>query len=246
MKKFACILAAGKGTRMNSDLPKCAVPLNGKPMINYVVDACLEAGIDEICVIVGYKKEQIIECLKDYKNVYTCEQVNQLGTGDAVKAGAPFLRGKEGTTIILAGDTPLIGSENIKNLIDFHEENNCTVTILSCIFDNPFSYGRIVRNESGNVCAIVEEKEASDEIKAIKEVNSGLYAVDNIKLFEALDQVKNDNVKGEYYLTDIVKILSPNFKVDTKVSVNDYHLTGINDMNTLKEVEKLLLEELIK
>ena len=184
--KNVIILAAGKGTRMKSELPKCACPILGKPMIKYLVDACIDAGIDNIIVVVGYKKEIIKEVLKDYPNIYYAYQEEQLGTGHACMVTKELLSSVNGTTVIVPGDMPLVGKDNLINILNYHEENNLAMTILSSIFDNPFSYGRIVRNSNNNVTAIVEEKECTKEQKLIKEINTGLYAVDNKTLFESL------------------------------------------------------------
>ena len=237
--RHAIILAAGKGTRMHSELPKCAHLVLGKPMINHVVDACIDAGIEDIVVVVGYKKEEILALLDKYSNVRFAIQDEQLGTGHAVKCTKHLLKNETGSTVILPGDMPLIGSENIKELLKQQEDNHNAMTILTALFDNPFSYGRIVRNMENNVVGIVEEKEATDEQKLIKEVNTGLYVVDNKLLFESLELVNNNNNKHEYYLTDIVGILSNNYKVGSKISVYDYRLMGINDIDTLNKVEYL-------
>lgn len=240
--KNVIILAAGKGTRMKSELPKCACPILGKPMIKYLVDDCIEAGIDNIIVVVGYKREIIKDVLKDYNNIYYAYQEEQLGTGHACMVAKELLENVMGSTVIVPGDMPLVGKDNLINLLKYHEENNLSMTILSSMFDNPFSYGRIVR-ENNNVTAIVEEKECTEEQKLIKEINTGLYAVDNKTLFKALDLIDNNNSKNEYYLTDIVKVISKTDRVDAVVLPYDYHLTGINDLETLSYVEEKLKGE---
>lgn len=236
------ILAAGKGTRMKSELPKCACEILGKPMITYLVDACIEAEIENIIVVVGYKKEIIKEVLKDYSNISYAYQDEQLGTGHACMVTKSILENISGSTVIVPGDMPLVGKDNLVNLIKYHEENNLSMTILSSIFDNPFSYGRIVR-ENNSVIGIIEEKEATEEQKLIKEINTGLYVVDNKTLFESLELIDNNNNKHEYYLTDIVKVISKHSKVDAVVCEYDYHLTGINDLDTLHFVEEKLKSE---
>lgn len=240
--KNVIILAAGKGTRMKSELPKCACPILGKPMITYLVDACIEAGIDNIIIVLGYKREIIKDVLKDYPNISYAYQEEQLGTGHACMVAKDLLINVTGSTIIVPGDMPLVGKDNLINLLKYHEENNLSMTILSSIFENPFSYGRIVR-ENNNVTAIIEEKECNEEQKLIKEINTGLYAVDNKTLFEALDLIDNNNSKNEYYLTDIVKVISKTAKVDAVVLPYDYRLTGINDLDTLAYVEEKLKGE---
>lgn len=236
------ILAAGKGTRMQSELPKCACPILGKPMIEYLIDSCIEIGIQNIIVVVGYKKEIIQEILKKYTNIKYAYQDEQLGTGHACMVTKDLLENENGSTIIVPGDMPLVGVTNFKNLINYHNETSSSMTILSSMFDNPTGYGRIVR-ENGCVTSIVEEKEATLEQKQIKEINTGLYAVDNQLLFKALDKIDNNNSKNEYYLTDIVKILSKSHRVDALVVPYDYHLTGINDLVTLDYVERKIKGE---
>ena len=241
--KSIIILAAGKGTRMKSELPKCACPILGKPMIKYLVDACIDAKIDNIIVVVGYKKEIIKDVLKDYPKISYAYQEEQLGTGHACMVCKSLLENVDGSTIIIPGDMPLVGKDNLINLLKYHEQNNLSMTILSSIFENPFSYGRIVRTNN-SVTGIIEEKEATDEQKLIKEVNTGLYVVDNKTLFESLDLIDNNNSKNEYYLTDIVKIISKDKLVDAVVCDYDYHLSGINDLETLKYVEDKLKSEI--
>lgn len=235
----AIILAAGKGTRMKVELPKCAVSILGKPMIKHIVDACITAGISKIVVIVGYKKEVIIDILKDYSNVVFAEQVEQLGTGHACLMGLPYLNDDVGSTIIINGDMPCVGSVNIKRILDVHANNHFDMTVTSCIFDNPFSYGRIVKDSLNNVVSITEELDATEEEKLIKEVNVGLYCVNTQLLKEYLPKIDNNNIKNEYYLTDLVKLLSKNHLVGSNVVDYDYHIMGINDLETLAIVESL-------
>lgn len=235
----AIILAAGKGTRMHTELPKCACKVLGKPMINHVVDSLIEAGIKDIVVIVGYKKDIIMDLLKNNPEVRFALQEEQLGTGHAVKCAKELLKDEDGNTIILPGDMPLIGKDNILKLLNNQIENNNQMTILSSIFENPFSYGRLIRDESNNVIGIIEEKEATPEQKLIKEINTGLYVVDNKLLFSSLDKINNNNIKGEYYLTDIVSILAKEYRVNSLVASYDYRLMGINDLDTLAKVEEM-------
>ncbi len=241
MEQFnqAIILAAGKGTRMNSILPKCAVSVLGKPMIVHIVDALIEASIKNIVVVVGYKKEVIIDLLKDYKEVKFTEQIEQLGTGHACLMGLSQLNKDVGSTIILPGDMPLIGSSNISLMMNIHNEFKNDMTILSCIFDNPFSYGRLIRNKDNNVIKIVEELDATEEERKVKEINTGLYIVKTNLLCKYLPLIDNNNKKAEYYLTDIVKLLSDNYKIDTCIKEYDYHLMGINDLDSLAKIEEL-------
>lgn len=247
MTKNAIILAAGKGTRMNMDIPKAAVEVSGKPMINRVVDSCLEAGIENIVVVVGHQREIVeamlvnkISSLKDNQKISFAYQNQQLGTAHACMSAYENLQLIEGDTMILPVDMPLIGAYNIIKLMDNHQQNHNAMTILSTIIDDPFSYGRIIRNESDNIDAIIEENEASFEQKLINEINTGAYVVDNKLLFDSLKQVDNNNHKKEYYLTDIVKILTKEHKVNALCVEFSYRLIGINDVETLKKVEELM------
>lgn len=237
----AIILAAGKGTRMNQPIPKCACNVLGKPMIMHLVNTLKESGITKIIIVVGFQKEIIMDILKDEK-VEFVEQTEQLGTAHACQMAYEKLNNDSGNTLIIPGDMPLIGKTNIELLVNHHLKNNSTMTILSSIFENPFSYGRIIRNHNQNVIGIIEEKEATNEQKLIKEINTGLYIVDNKLLFESLFKVDNHNEKNEYYLTDIVKILSKNHHVCSLCIDFDYRLMGINDVKTLEKIEILAME----
>lgn len=234
----AIVLAAGKGTRMKTELPKCAYPFCGKPMVNYIIENCLKAGINDIIAVVGYKSEVLIECLPKYvKHVI---QEEQLGTGHATKCTEELLKDKDGLTIIFPGDMPLIDAKTINGLIEQHIKDNNVLTVVTTILDNPKSYGRIYR-ENGKIKRIIEFKDCTEEDKKINEINVGLYCVDNKKLFESLNKVKNNNKANEYYLTDIVEILGNEFNVDSYIVENTYKLTGINDLETLQNTEKCYL-----
>ncbi len=236
----AIILAAGKGTRMKSDLPKCAYPFCGKPMVNYIIESCKEAGVENIVCVVGYKKEDLIKVLpEDVKYVY---QEEQLGTGHAAKCAQEVLNDEQGLTLIFPGDMPLISADTIKELINCHKNNKNALTLVTTIFEDPKAYGRIYR-ENGNVKKVVEFKDCTEEQKLIKEINVALYCLDNQLLFSSLENISNNNNANEYYLTDIVEIIGKNQKVDTFIVENDYRLTGINDVETLEEIEKLYLQD---
>lgn len=231
----AIILAAGKGTRMKTDLPKCAIPFFGKPMIRYIVDACHQAKINDICVVVGDKQEVIKDLLKD--EVSYAFQARPLGTASAVMAAKDFFQNKKGITIILPGDMPLIKPNIILDLIKKHQEAKNDLTILSTILDNPTSFGRVIRNHQ-HVLKIVEEKDASLTEKQIKEINTSLYCIKTNLLEDALTKITNHNQSQEFYLTDIVEILAKEKNVDTYLVDYDFHLIGINDLDTLANLEK--------
>ena len=243
MMNNAIILAAGKGTRMKTELPKCAFPLLKKPMVTYIIEALESINIDQIICVVGHKKEVLQDILKD--RVKYAIQEEQLGTGHAVKCALDFID-DNGYTIILPGDTPLIDKEILDQLIEVHKSNKNDFTIGTIVLDNPFGFGRIVRDSSNSVLRIVEEKDASEEERKIKEINTGLFLVDNKLLKKALLEIRNNNAKGEYYLTDIVEILSKEAKIGTFTIKDTYKLNGINDLYTLSLVEKQFREAILK
>ena len=243
MMNNAIILAAGKGTRMKTELPKCAFPLLKKPMVTYIIEALESISIDQIICVVGHKKEVLQDILKD--RVKYAIQEEQLGTGHAVKCALDFID-DNGYTIILPGDTPLIDKEILDQLIEVHKSNKNDFTIGTIVLENPFGFGRIVRDSSNSVLRIVEEKDASEEERKIKEINTGLFLVDNFLLKKALLEIKNNNAKGEYYLTDIVEILSKEAKIGTFTIKDTYKLNGINDLYTLSLVEKQFREAILK
>lgn len=241
MNKYAMILAAGKGTRMHSQLPKCAYPFCNKPMIEWIVEGLKKASINDIVVVVGYKKEQVQEVLKN--RVSYAMQTEQKGTGDAAKCTKEYFKDKDGICIILPGDVPLIDEHIIDSLITTHEQNNNALTIVSTIVNHDSYYGRIYR-ENGQVKRIIEAKDCTEEQLKIKEVNSGLYCVDIKLLFDALEKINDNNNSHEYYLTDIIDIIGREHKVDTFIvdDENSYKLIGINDIENLKRAEDIFMK----
>jgi len=199
MKLTALILAAGKGTRMKSDLPKVLFEAAGKPMIDYVVDVAFDSGADSVCAVIGSGAELVREHLGD--RVSFCEQTQQRGTADAVLSAREEL--SEGKVLILCGDMPLMTSETLRKFID--EAKDHPVAFMSVKVKNPFGYGRVIRNVDGSVARIVEEKDANEDEKRADEVNTGIYLCDIDEMFRRLEGIDCDNAQGEYYLTDIVK-----------------------------------------
>lgn len=246
MTKYAIILAAGKGTRMKTDLPKCAYPLLKKPMIAYIVEHLYKSTmIDELITVVGHKKEVIQEILNS--KVKYAVQDEQLGTGHAVLMAKDLLVDNEGFTIILPGDMPLIDSEVIKEAINEHVEFRHDLTVVSTVMDDPFGYGRIIRDEGNYLNAIIEENDATKEEKLINEINTGIYIVENKFLVPALNKIKNNNAKKEYYLTDIVKIMKKEkCLVGTYLLQKSYKAMGINDLYTLSKAETILRHNINK
>jgi len=233
------IMAAGKGTRMESDLPKVAHKLNNKPMVNYVVEASNNAGADTNIIIVGYKKDIVKNCLSNY-SVSFAVQEEQLGTGHAVMMAKKDLENYTGTVIILSGDVPLIKAETIKNIINHRIKKNADAVVATAILDDAKSYGRIIRDDNDTIIKIVEAKDASKEELNVCEINSGIYAFDSKKLISALDKIDNNNNQNEYYLTDTIKIITDEGGKVTPFIINDINeITGINTVKELKELEKL-------
>jgi bifunctional UDP-N-acetylglucosamine pyrophosphorylase/glucosamine-1-phosphate N-acetyltransferase len=196
----ALILAAGLGTRMKSGLPKVLHEIAGEPMIRYVVEAAREAGIKEIGVVVGYRRELVEDALAD-AGVRFIHQPEQKGTGHAVQVSREFIAEKDGTLLILPGDVPLIDKDILRALIEYHRAEAAAATVLSCEVLDPEGYGRIIL-EADVFVAIREEKDATDEEKEIDEVNTGVYVVETRGLLGVLDELTSDNSQGEFYLTD--------------------------------------------
>ena len=244
----AIILGAGKGTRMKSALPKVLHQIFGKSLIGWVIDAVSALPFDTECIaVIGHKAEMVEQYLNDnYKYVNTTIQKEQLGTGHAVAQALPMLNNYRGDVIILCGDTPLITTKTLNALISYHDDNNCDLTVLTAEFENPEGYGRIIRNYSGEVIKIIEEKDAPQHIKEIKEVNTGIYCLNWAKMRKAFSDLKNNNAQGEYYLTDIVKWARDNsFKtLGCKISDNR-EIFGINSRKQLAIATKIMNEKYI-
>ncbi|KAB1435894.1 sugar phosphate nucleotidyltransferase [Candidatus Galacturonibacter soehngenii] len=236
----AVILAAGKGTRMKSDLPKVVHTVNGKPMVEYAIDAAKGAGADKVCLVVGYKSEVVKEMVTS--NVEYVLQEEQLGTGHAVKCAKDFI-GEQGEILVLFGDTPLITGKTLGKLVEFHRTQQNKVTVLSAKVEDPTGYGRIIRSKDNSFLKSVEHKDASEEELLSKEVNSGMYVFDAKELSIALDALTTNNAQGEYYLPDTLTIIkNKGFKVDAYVLEDAKEMTGVNDQEQLKEVERMIRE----
>ena len=236
-KKAAVVLAAGKGQRMKSDLPKVLHEINGKPMIKFVIETLLALKFEKIVVVIGYKGELVEEALKDYPVKFVWQK-EQLGTGHAVMMAKEELVDFDGTTLIALGDVPFLSTQTVENLTAQLGKSNAKASCLSAILDDPTGYGRIVRDgQSEFIREIVEHKDASDEIRKIAEINTGTFCFDNKLLFETLENINNDNSQGEYYLTDCVKLLFEN-KLPVAVTVvedADEGL-GVNSQDQLAEM----------
>ena len=233
------IMAAGKGTRMKTEKAKCVHKIYGKEMVQRVVDIARTAEINEIITVVGHKREQVQEVLKD--SVKYAYQDELLGTGDTVKRALPFLKGKKGKVVVLNGDVPILRPSTLKNLIEKSINNKEYATILTAIYENPTGYGRIIRDIGGNVKSIVEEKDADEEQLLINEVNAGIYCFDIEELTLAVEKINNNNAQGEYYLTDVIKIMNEKGLKTGAVIVDDNtEILGVNDRVQLELVTQVL------
>jgi bifunctional UDP-N-acetylglucosamine pyrophosphorylase/glucosamine-1-phosphate N-acetyltransferase len=238
----AVILAAGKGTRMKSEsTPKVLHEIMGKSLLGYVLDNVKTIANEEF-VIVGHQSEKVEKFVNDnYDNAKTVLQTPQLGTGHAVSMVCPYLENFEGLVLILCGDTPLIKEETLREFIEFHSNSNSDLTVMSTIFENPANYGRIIRESDNSLKCIVEEKDATAEQKAVKEVNAGIYCLNWGKIKNAFSQLKTNNAQGEYYLTDIIS-----WGKEQKLNVNAYILEdsdeiyGINSRSNLSTATKIM------
>ena len=243
------ILAAGKGTRMKSDTPKVLHTIFDKTLVGYVIDAVNNTGLaDENFVIVGHQAERVEEYINEnYDNAKCVLQSPQLGTGHAVSMALPYLKDFDGEVIILCGDTPLITSETIKEFVEYHRENKSDLTVMSAIFENPTNYGRIIRNQDGSLNSIVEEKDATPEQKAVKEINAGIYCINWAKIKPAFNELTSNNAQGEYYLTDIIKWGNEkNLSVNAYTLKNNEEIFGINSKTHLAEATKMLNNKIVQ
>lgn len=233
------ILAAGKGTRMKSRLPKVLHAVCGKPMLSHVLRAASDAGVQRNIVVIGHEAEMVRE--KIGSDVEWVEQPEQLGTGHAVMQAESSLVDFKGNVLILCGDTPLITAGTLTKLIQNHASAGNAATVLTAIMDDPAGYGRIVRDSSGDVQEITEHRDASTEQLQIREINTGIYCFDAAKLFSGLKQVTPANAQGEYYLTDVLAILKcEGQKIGATVIADPLETMGINNRVQLAEAEKIM------
>lgn len=246
---IAIILAAGKGTRMESDLPKVVHPVGGRPMVCAVVDACREAGCERIVLVVGYKQEVVRDLMAKQgdawnKGIEYAVQEQQLGTGHAVLSAKETL----GATVneqgrpcfVLAGDGPLIRAETLKTMLRTHTESHAAATMATSVIDDPTGYGRIVRDANRKLSAIVEHKECTPDQLKIREVNPSYYCFDTAKLFTALAQVKRNEQSGEYYITDVPSLLlKQGERVEVIEAVPPQDILSINTPAQLAEVDAI-------
>lgn len=244
MREFtSIILAAGMGTRMKSQMPKVLHKVCGKELVSWVIDASKKAGAKKVVAVIGHKAELVKEALNN-----KCEfalQAEQKGTGHALMQASSFI--DDGFVVVLTGDAPLIREETMKNAVEYHAQSGNSATVITAILDDATDYGRIVRDSLGNVLRIVEQKDANDEEKRIKEINSGMYVFNGADLLSSLEKLKPNNAQGEYYLTDTLEILLNEGKKIGGFAVEDNdEIRGINDRMQLAEAEAIMQKRLIR
>lgn len=243
-KMVAVILAAGKGTRMRSKLPKVLHKVGGKPMLEHVMTAAETAGADKSIVVVGFESEQVAEFIGTRAQIAV--QAEQLGTGHAVMQTSDLLKDFSGTVMIICGDTPLLDSCELKKFYLEHQASGAAATVLTAIMDNPAGYGRILRDAEDHVIGIVEEKDANPAQKAICEINTGIYCIEAPLLFEALAGLTCDNAQGEYYLTDVLSKINEMGKFVGGVCTADSDMImGINSRHQLAEAEAIMRQRIL-
>jgi len=245
-KLASIILAAGQGKRMSrKDIPKVLNTVLGKPMVQYVVELALDVGSEKVIVVIGHQGEKVQEALAEFRVEFVWQR-EQLGTGHAVLQAAPLLRHFDGNALILYGDVPLLKRETIEKLLATHQKTQADLTMLTTELDDPTGYGRIIRDKNGKIVAIIEDKDATPEQKAIKEINPGIYIFKVHLLLEFLPKISNQNAQGEYYLTDMVDIFKKNgLQIETYKTPNSMEIMGVNTVEHLKFVERILLERKI-
>jgi UDP-N-acetylglucosamine pyrophosphorylase len=234
------ILAAGKGTRMKSALPKVLHIAGGKPLINHVVETAQQLNPEKIFVVVGHGREQVIKKLKPYKNTQAVVQEPQLGTGHAVQQVQPFLDMKKGNLMILSGDVPLLRSSTLKQLIQIHANASAAATIITAQVEDPSGYGRVLRNRRDRLKKIVEHQDCTPSQLKINEINAGIYLFDAPILFRALANIGNENAQGEYYLPAALDhFLLWGEKIALQIIEDPLEISGVNTFEQLSEINRI-------
>jgi bifunctional UDP-N-acetylglucosamine pyrophosphorylase/glucosamine-1-phosphate N-acetyltransferase/UDP-N-acetylglucosamine pyrophosphorylase len=241
---LAIVLAAGKGTRMKSELPKVLCEAAGRPLVEYVLDTLRTAGVQRLVAVVGYKAELVEERLAKYDNIEFATQSEQLGTGHAVMMCRELVKDHNGPIIVVAGDSPMLQADSVKALLDDFASSNPACILGSLIHEDPTGLGRIVRDGDGNFVGIVEHKDASDEQLKINEVNMSTYVFDGQKMLASLDKLTDNNQQKEYYITDIPGILL-NEKEDVRALpvLKPIEALSVNTVEHLAAVEKAIQDQ---
>lgn len=246
IKRFAVVLAAGKGTRMKSELPKVLMEVAHKPMIFHVIDNLIPLNFDKIIIVVGYKKDLVIDSVNTYikenypsfiHQILFVEQKEQLGTGHAFLMTENILKDKEGYVLVTAGDMPLIRTESFYQLFKMMENQPIAGVVMGSKLENPTGYGRFVRDKNDQLERIVEEKDATEDIKKIKEVNTGCYVFKLPEIFDILKEIKSNNKQNEYYLPDVIEIYKKKNQIFGNFILQDYR--EALGANTVEELENL-------
>lgn len=238
---IALVLAAGKGTRMKSKLPKVLHKAGGVPMVGQVLRAVKDAGTKREIVVVGFGAEAVTAYVGE--TAETVVQKEQLGTGHAVLQAESLLQGEKGILLVTCGDTPLVRTETFRALLDCHKKTQASATVLTACMPDPAGYGRVIRSADGKVSKIVEQKDGTSQELAVNEVNAGIYCFELPELWELLHRIGNNNAQGEYYLTDIIGMLVADGKTVSAVAAEDYRETlGVNSRLQLAQAEKILRE----
>lgn len=241
---MALVLAAGKGTRMYSDLAKVLHPICGRPMLAYALAAVQQLGLARILVVVGHQAERIQEVFAE-SPVEWVLQTEQLGTAHAVQCALPQMAGFSGSVLICCGDTPLLTSETLRSFISGHANGDAALSVLSMVLEQPRHYGRIIRNSQGGVSGIVEERDASEQQRNIREVNTGIYCANADLLRTLIPQINNDNAQGEYYLTDLVeKTVEAGWKVQAITGSDPTEFQGVNSKEELEAAERAIAQRM--
>lgn len=244
MRLAAIILAAGKGTRMKSALPKVLHPVGGRPMLGHVLQAVQEAGADQSVVVAGFGSEQVATYVGNEATLVL--QQEQLGTAHALMQAAPAMANFSGHLLVVCGDTPLITGETLSQLVKTHIHRQASATVLTAKLDDPTGYGRVMRDAQGQVERIVEQKDASQNELAVQEINTGFYCFAAAGLFEALQEISTANAQGEYYLTDIIELYHRQNKVVAAYQCPDIdEVLGVNDRRHLAQAELLLRQRVL-
>ena len=239
------ILAAGKGTRMKSDLAKVLHLVCGKPMLFYSVEAAREIGSYKIVAVIGHQAEKVKRTMKDDSLLYVLQK-EQLGTAHAVMQTESMLKDFEGSILILCGDVPLLRPSTVRALIEFHRESLADITVLTTVPSDPSGYGRIIKDGRNRVTKITEDRDASRQEKLIREINTGIYCVESDFLYKALAMIKAHNSQREYYLTDIFEIAAKEGRESRSFLLHDpLEAMGINNAEQLKEAEKIMKSRLL-
>lgn len=241
-ERVAILLAAGVSSRMNTQLAKVLHEVTGRPMLAYVLDACRSVGVDKIYVVVGFGADQVKERFTDDgSDIVWVEQPQQLGTAHAVMCCKEHLRDFTGQTLVLCGDGPLIRAKTLRTLIDKHEAEHSAATLATAVLEDPAGYGRIIRDAYGNIQGIVEDSDCTPAQRAVREVNPSYYLFNNQVLLKALEEVKPDNVKQEYYLTDALSvIIGTGHKVVAVTAVRPEEAMGVNSRAQLSVASKIM------